>query len=315
MALLYWNTCSLYDFQGISKQTSKQALLLNNVILIQAPLRNRWKWYLSYWVTADDWNGQYLPQNIGGQACEVGWCMCGFLFISALECSYLCLACSLLGLLLPAFLGLCWMEKEAQTPFSELSCRPGQFRDVLTNLGPPWEMQPVPAFPGVCALCLSQIGTMAEFGLWMPGNWWADGAGEALAGLYPMLRRHHKILEHSVLISQPTSVPISSPILISSPGREDTSPPPCRYLLAPSYVLKHVEQSCKNLRSCLVSKTGLQNIWLSSMCKAGDNQVSSVIEYYFPESALTKVISGIFFLAFNLFVVWSVELALNVFIM
>lgn len=32
------------------------------------------KQYESSWFTADDLNGHYLPQNIGGQTCEVGWC-------------------------------------------------------------------------------------------------------------------------------------------------------------------------------------------------------------------------------------------------
>lgn len=148
-------------------------------------------------------------------------CMCGFSFISALGCSYLWLACSLLGLLLPALLVILWMEKEVQTLFRELSCPPGQFRDVLTNLGPPWEMQPVPAVPA-SSTCLGHVLSAYPNGH-HGGIQAMDGQrigeqgelGEALAGLYPMLRRHQNILDHSVLISHPTSVAISSPFPLS----------------------------------------------------------------------------------------------------
>lgn len=61
-------------------------------------------------------------------------------------------------------------------------------------------------------------------------------------------------------------------------------------------------------------KTGLQNIWLSSMKKVENNQVYSVMENYIPKSALIKVTTVVFFIAFNLFVVWSVEMTLNAFI-
>lgn len=50
-------------------------------------------------------------------------------------------------------------------------------------------------------------------------------------------------------------------------------------------------------------KTGLQNIWLSSMKKVENNQVYSVMENYIPKSALIKVTTVVFFIAFNLFVV------------
>lgn len=73
-----------------------------------------------------------------------------FSFISTLGCSYLSLASSLLGLLLSTLLVVLWMEKEVQALFRELSCPPGQFRDVLTDLGPPWEVLPIPAWD-LCA--------------------------------------------------------------------------------------------------------------------------------------------------------------------
>lgn len=140
-------------------------------------------------------------------------CMWGYSFISALGCSYLCLACSLLGLLLPVlFFGL-WTEKEVQTLLRELCCPPGQFRDVPANLGPSWEMQSVPAVPAAG----TYLGPVrCAYRRWAP--WWNPGCGcqglgeqrelgEALAGLSPMLRSHHSILDLPALISQPTSYP------------------------------------------------------------------------------------------------------------
>lgn len=106
-------------------------------------------------------------------------CMWHFSFISALGCSYLCLACSLLGLLLPTLFVVVWMKKEVQTLFRELSCPPGQFRDVLTDLGPPWEVQPVPAW-GPCALFIpighhGGIQAGDARGLMSRGSWTGPG--------------------------------------------------------------------------------------------------------------------------------------------
>lgn len=154
-------------------------------------------------------------------------CMWGYSFISALGCSYLCLACSLLGLLLPALLFGLWTEKEVQTVLRELCCPPGQFRDVPANLGPSWEMQSVPAVPAAG----TYLGPVrCAYRRWAP--WWNPGCGcqglgeqrelgEALAGVSPMLRSHHSILDLPALISQPTSVSISSLNPISSPGRQE----------------------------------------------------------------------------------------------
>lgn len=146
-------------------------------------------------------------------------------------------------------------------PCLEIFCPPGQFKDVLTNLGPPWEVHPVPAVPAT-GTCLGPVCSADP----SRAPWWNPDCGcqgigkqgelgESLAEVYPMLRRHHNILDHLPLISQPTSGTYLQPyphFFTRKVGREVTIPPACRYLLAPSGALQHVEQSYKNLKSHLI---------------------------------------------------------------
>lgn len=50
------------------------------------------------------------------------------------------------------------------------------------------------------------------------------------------------------------------------------------------------------------------------MHKVENNQISSVMKKDFSKSGLIKITTAIVFIAFHLFVVWSVEMTLNAFI-
>lgn len=173
-----------------------------------------------------------------------------FSFISAVGCSYLCLACSLLGLLLPALLAVLWMEKEVQT----------LFRDILSS----WTVQRCAYKPRATMGGASSTSSSCSWQRLGPVCSAGHHGGIQTMDARALVSRGswERPWQESTLWSGPPCLDLSAHLstylqpypqfFTRKAGREVTIPPACRYLLAPSGALQHVEQSYKNLKSHLV---------------------------------------------------------------